>query len=294
MVCICQDCPPAQGLYDPAHEHDACGVGFVVHVKGQPLARDRRAGAQGPDQPAASRRLRLRGEHRRRRRHSHPDAGPFLRREAARLGIRAASRAALRRRVRVPAARRRPRGARSRRRSRRSSPRRGSACSAGATCRPTTRRLGPSAVAVEPVLPRSCSSAAAGVRRPPATDADMRFERKLYVIRKRVEHAVDAMALPDRSVVLRAQPVVADDHLQGHADGEPDCADVPRPGRSGRRIGARAGAPAVQHQHVPVLAAGAPVPLRRAQRRDQHAARQHQLDEGARSAARVGRASATT
>ena len=27
--------PPAQGLYDPAHEHDACGVGFVVHVKGR-------------------------------------------------------------------------------------------------------------------------------------------------------------------------------------------------------------------------------------------------------------------
>jgi len=27
--------PPAQGLYDPHHEHDSCGVGFVVHVKGQ-------------------------------------------------------------------------------------------------------------------------------------------------------------------------------------------------------------------------------------------------------------------
>ena len=27
--------PPAQGLYDPQHEHDACGVGFVVHVKGR-------------------------------------------------------------------------------------------------------------------------------------------------------------------------------------------------------------------------------------------------------------------
>ena len=27
--------PEAQGLYDPSHEHDACGVGFVVHVKGQ-------------------------------------------------------------------------------------------------------------------------------------------------------------------------------------------------------------------------------------------------------------------
>ncbi len=27
--------PKAQGLYDPAHEHDACGVGFVVHMKGK-------------------------------------------------------------------------------------------------------------------------------------------------------------------------------------------------------------------------------------------------------------------
>ena len=26
--------PAAQGLYDPRHEHDACGVGFVVNVKG--------------------------------------------------------------------------------------------------------------------------------------------------------------------------------------------------------------------------------------------------------------------
>ena len=27
--------PPAQGLYDPAHEHDSCGVGFLVHLKGK-------------------------------------------------------------------------------------------------------------------------------------------------------------------------------------------------------------------------------------------------------------------
>ena len=26
--------PNAQGLYDPGHEHDACGVGFVVNIKG--------------------------------------------------------------------------------------------------------------------------------------------------------------------------------------------------------------------------------------------------------------------
>src|SRR3990167_4135344 len=27
--------PPAQGLYDPAQEHDACGVGFVVDIQGR-------------------------------------------------------------------------------------------------------------------------------------------------------------------------------------------------------------------------------------------------------------------
>ncbi|MCH7751669.1 MAG: glutamate synthase subunit alpha, partial [Planctomycetes bacterium] len=27
--------PPKQGLYDPANEHDSCGVGFVAHIKGQ-------------------------------------------------------------------------------------------------------------------------------------------------------------------------------------------------------------------------------------------------------------------
>jgi len=27
--------PPVQGLYDPRNEHDACGVGFVAHIKGR-------------------------------------------------------------------------------------------------------------------------------------------------------------------------------------------------------------------------------------------------------------------
>ena len=26
--------PQAQGLYNPANEHDACGVGFIAHIKG--------------------------------------------------------------------------------------------------------------------------------------------------------------------------------------------------------------------------------------------------------------------
>ena len=29
------DAPKKQGLYDPRHEHDACGVGFVANIKGQ-------------------------------------------------------------------------------------------------------------------------------------------------------------------------------------------------------------------------------------------------------------------
>ena len=27
--------PSRQGLYDPRHEHDACGIGFVVNIKGE-------------------------------------------------------------------------------------------------------------------------------------------------------------------------------------------------------------------------------------------------------------------
>jgi len=27
--------PRPQGLYDPANEHDACGIGFVVNIKGE-------------------------------------------------------------------------------------------------------------------------------------------------------------------------------------------------------------------------------------------------------------------
>jgi glutamate synthase (ferredoxin) len=26
--------PPKQGLYDPKFEHDSCGVGFIVNIKG--------------------------------------------------------------------------------------------------------------------------------------------------------------------------------------------------------------------------------------------------------------------
>jgi len=34
------------GLYDPAHEHDACGVGFVAHIKRQKSHRIIEQGSQ--------------------------------------------------------------------------------------------------------------------------------------------------------------------------------------------------------------------------------------------------------
>src|SRR5688572_30950784 len=38
--------PEKQGLYDPAYEHDACGVGFVVDIKGRKSHRILQQGLQ--------------------------------------------------------------------------------------------------------------------------------------------------------------------------------------------------------------------------------------------------------
>ena len=65
--------------------------------------------------------------------------------------------------------------------------------------------------------------------------------------------------------VLHRQPVVADHRLQGHADRRPGDHHVPGSGGTGLRVGAGARPLAVQHQHVPIMAAGAPVSLHCAQ-----------------------------
>src|SRR6185295_12363512 len=38
--------PPKQGLYDPWYEHEACGVGFVVNMKGEKTHRIVQQGLQ--------------------------------------------------------------------------------------------------------------------------------------------------------------------------------------------------------------------------------------------------------
>ena len=64
-----QTYPRSSGLYDPRFEHDACGVSFVAHMKGEALERARADRAPAPLQPRPPWRLRRRGQHRRRRRH---------------------------------------------------------------------------------------------------------------------------------------------------------------------------------------------------------------------------------
>ena len=69
---------------------------------------------------------------------------------------------------------------------------------------------------------------------------------------------------------------------------------LPGPARPADEDRARARPLALLDEHVPELGARAPVPDDRPQRRDQHAARQRQLDARARVAARLASSSATT
>jgi glutamate synthase (ferredoxin) len=190
--------PPAQGLYDPRFEHDACGLGFVAHIKGrrshdivrkalQLLMNLEHRGACGCEVntgDGAGILIQM------------PDA--FLRAETTRMGIGlpgpgdyaagliflprdAAERAVVQDVIaRIVAEE--------------------GQVLLGWRDVPTDDRLvGPSAVAVEPVFKQVFIGRGSSL--PPAAsgpDASLRFERKLYVIRKRVEHAVDALRLADK------------------------------------------------------------------------------------------------
>ena len=107
------------------------------------------------------------------------------------------------------------------------------------------------------------------------------FERKLYIVRKVISARIFAAygGLAER--FLHRLDVVPDGRLQGHVPRRPARRLLHRPARPGVPVGAGAGPPALLDQHLPVVAAGAPVPVRLPQRRDQHGARQRQLDGGA-------------
>src|ERR1700704_4490157 len=195
---------PAQGLYDPAHEHDACGVGFVVDIKGRKshaivrqgllvlinLLHRGACGCEPNTGDAAGILLQV------------PDK--FLRKQCGRLGIP------------LPGPKDYgvgcvflPRNAVQREKVQ------GLMASIvaeegqrllGWRDLPTDDRLlGASAVNVEPHIKQVF------IGRGEARDA-AHFERKLYVIRKRIEHAVEAMDFSEKRLTyipsLSSNPLI--------------------------------------------------------------------------------------
>ena len=191
--------PPAQGLYDPAHEHDACGVGFIVHVKGQRshsiveqalkvlinLLHRGACGCEVNTGDGAGILIQI------------PDR--FFRREAPRLGFALPSErhygAGLVFLPKDPSWR-----ARVEAQFEQIIVEEGQRLLGWRDVPTDDSSVGPSAVAVEPCFRQlfiGRGPAFDGL--PEGPDTDLRFERKLYVIRKRVEHAIDGIGLPDRS-----------------------------------------------------------------------------------------------
>src|ERR1700682_4512111 len=277
--------PAATGLYDPRDERDACGVGFVVDIKGrrshsvvekglQVLINLLHRGACGCEADTGGGAGVL---------IQTPDR--FLRKVTAELGIT------------LPPAGQYgtglvflPRLAAEREQLRTLVERivgeEGQRVLAWRLVPTADAGIGESAIATKPVIEQLFI--AADAVRPEPDPAGMSqgptsFERKLYVIRKRIEHEADRLRLAEghafyipslSSQTLIYKGMLIADQIEGTF---PDLVDPDVES-----------ALALQHQHVPVVAARASVPLHRAQRRDQHAARQHQLDARARGAAAIG------
>ena len=272
--------PDDIGLYRGENEHDACGVAMVATMRGSAghdiiehaltaLRNLDHRGATGAD-PLG------------RRRRRHPQPGP--RRVPARG----------RRLHRCPAPARMPSASPScpwtsrsaPRRSRRSSgspPRSPSRSSAGATCRspPTSSARSPAtACRTSP----SCSSPVEMVR---AVDrpSGVGLDRFAFCLRKRAELETDVYfaSLSSRTLVYKGMLTTA--------QLEPFFPDL---SHRSFAVRARPGPLALLDQHVPVVAALAPLPVHRPQRRDQHRQGQPQLDERPREPARPPTSSPAT
>ena len=187
--------PPAQGLYDPRHEHDACGVGFVVDIKGgkshdivvkaldvlKNLLHRGACGCEPNTGDGAGILLQM------------PDK--FLRRECARLGITLAGPGRVRGGPGVLA----PRPGAAREGPGAAAGDRGRGGPAGllgwrdvpTDDRPAGRQRGQRRARHPADLHRA---------RGPAVRDHAHFERKLYVIRKRFEHAIAALDFPEKKL----------------------------------------------------------------------------------------------
>ena len=274
--------PPAkQGLYDPQFEHDACGVGFVVDIKGrksnavvkqgiQILKNLDHRGASGSEvNTGDGAGILLQMPHAFLKKVAKKDARINL----PEPGLYAAGNIFM------------PRNATQRRKIEEVFARVVQAegqIYLGARSVPTDNSsLGETAKASEPFVRQVF------IGRGPETLDEAEFERKLYVIRKRAYNEIRVstiggaefwyiVSLSHKTLVYKG--MLTTNQLDQY------FLDLQNPLME---IRDRAGALALQHQHVPELGPRASVPLHRAQRRDQHAARQHQLDARARGAVPV-------
>ncbi len=286
--------PEKQGLYDPRNEHDACGMGFVANIKGeqsnaiirdglQILANLDHRGAVGADPlvgDGAGCLIQI------------PDA--LFRAWASEASAQPAARRRLCGRHVLPAAGRRRAATPRSRGSSASSRSRARSCSAGATCRSDDDwpRQGGARIHAGRSARRSSRAG------PRAADQDA-FERKLLAIRKQtLEPAVGARA---RSATCRASPTSTSPSFSSRTlvyKGLLLATQVgsfyTRPRRPADKSGAGDGPPAFLDQHLPELEAGAPLSLHRPQWRDQHGARQRELDERAPAHAGIAACSAPT
>ena len=255
--------------------------------QGPPLARHRAPGARPAHQPRAPRRHGLRPRHRRRRRHPHPDARRVPARASSPFDLPPAGR--LRRRPGVPADRRRRARAQLRalveRIVARGRPDR-ARLAAGADPPRRRRRAAP------PRSRRSSSSSswAAARRRPTPTPARASSARCTSSASASSTPSKRSTSRPRRArafyvVSLSAHTLIYKGMLTA-TQIERMFPDLPDP--------VVESALALVHQRFstntfPSWPLAHPYRYRGAQRRDQHPARQHQLDAGPRRAAAVAR-----
>ena len=215
------------GLYSAANEHDACGVGFVAHIKGAEVARHRRAGPADPREPRPPRRGRRRPADGRRRRHPDPDPRRVLPRgDGGKQGVDAAAAGRVRRRHGLPAARSTPRALACEQEIERAIKAEGQVLLGWRDVpvddempiSPTVRAK------IEPVIRQVFIGRGADVivhRRARA--------QALHHPQDASGHAIQALKLDARQGVLRAVDVGAHGRLQGHAARRPGRRVLPRP-----------------------------------------------------------------
>ena len=154
--------------------------------------------------------------------------------------------------------------------------------SAGATS-PSTRACRPAGARVDARLQAAVHRAHVPGR--------ASFERTLFMIRKRAGRRASEAGLPGFYIASLSSKTVVYKGLALPERLDAFYLDLRRR-RDAQQ--ARARALALQHQHVPHLGARAPVPAHRAQRRDQHAARQPDVDGARASRCSRARRSAST